>query len=557
MTEDGKSLADTPQGIWRLPTINEAVRSLTRHDKNSGGVWNSETGRASYEIKPDKESPLWDTHSQIIYWWTSTEKDDKKAYIIVYHGGVFLRSKDLAMGSQAFRAVKEAPEESDEAKWSKLIPPEKLKEDLDFLFNTIAEIHPNMYAYTKKQEFTKHLQQLYKGITHPMSVLEFYKIAAPIFASLKSGHTYIEPFMEELKKFAESGGKVFPLTLHLDRTKAILVKNYTSTPLPIGGTVLTMNGRQATNLLSEFASWFPGENRNTNPDVLEQPGLFGWLLRLECGPVESWTVEIKAPNGVVNKYIVKPVPLAEIMGGLDAVEKRNYCKWVLDYHAALLNISHFGGNLEKFKRFLAETFQKIQNQKVSNLIIDIRENPGGNSNSGDALLEYLTERPYRQFEEAEIKLSAQAEQGLIPLRQENPGLFENKKQGDIISFELPLRKPADSPLRFKGRVFVLIGPRSFSSSASFAAAIKEFQIGKLIGEETGDPTIVYGNIIKTTLPNSELVVGVPGRAFVLAGGKEGGRGVLPDYEVKQKPEDMAKGVDTALQFTLNLIKGKQ
>ena len=30
--------------------------------------------------------------------------------------------------------------------------------------------------------------------------------------------------------------------------------------------------------------------------------------------------------------------------------------------------------------------------------------------------------------------------------------------------------------------------------------------------------------------------------------------LLSDYEVKQKPEDTAKGVDTALQFTLNLIK---
>jgi len=31
-------------------------------------------------------------------------------------------------------------------------------------------------------------------------------------------------------------------------------------------------------------------------------------------------------------------------------------------------------------------------------------------------------------------------------------------------------------------------------------------------------------------------------------------GIIPDYEVKQKPEDTAKGVDTVLQFTLNLIK---
>ncbi len=111
LTEDGKSLAEVPQDIWRLPTVDESVRSLARHGKNCGGVWDPETGRASYEIKPDKESPLWDTRSQIIYWWTSTEKDDKRAYMVVYNGGVYARSKKLGIGSRGFRAVKQAGEE--------------------------------------------------------------------------------------------------------------------------------------------------------------------------------------------------------------------------------------------------------------------------------------------------------------------------------------------------------------------------------------------------------------------------------------------------------------
>ena len=41
--------------------------------------------------------------------------------------------------------------------------------------------------------------------------------------------------------------------------------------------------------------------------------------------------------------------------------------------------------------------------------------------------------------------------------------------------------------------------------------------------------------------------------FVCAGSAEDGRGVLPDHEVTQSPADAAKGVDTALQFALDLI----
>ncbi|MHC4828157.1 MAG: Lcl C-terminal domain-containing protein [Planctomycetota bacterium] len=109
LNEDGLSLADEPQDIWRLPTVEEIVRSLTRHGENAGGTWDAERRRASYRIKPDKESPLWDTRSPIVYWWAADEDGKDHAYRVVYNGGVWLIPKDLGMGSQAFRAVRDLP----------------------------------------------------------------------------------------------------------------------------------------------------------------------------------------------------------------------------------------------------------------------------------------------------------------------------------------------------------------------------------------------------------------------------------------------------------------
>jgi hypothetical protein len=106
LSADGKTLAATPQDLWRLPTVEEAVRSMARHGRNCAGVWDPVKVRPSYRIMPDKESPLWDTHSGIIYWWTSTEVDESRAYIIVFNGGVWPRNKSSRPGSLAFRAVK-------------------------------------------------------------------------------------------------------------------------------------------------------------------------------------------------------------------------------------------------------------------------------------------------------------------------------------------------------------------------------------------------------------------------------------------------------------------
>jgi hypothetical protein len=105
--EDGLTSALVPQHIWRLPTVDEAVRSMARHGQNSGGVWDAENAQATYQTTPDKESPLWNVHSQVIYWWTATVIDEERAYIIVYDGKVWPRAKQFGPAYLGFRCVKQ------------------------------------------------------------------------------------------------------------------------------------------------------------------------------------------------------------------------------------------------------------------------------------------------------------------------------------------------------------------------------------------------------------------------------------------------------------------
>ena len=107
LTEDGLVLASSPQNIWRLPTVDETVRSMTRNGRSSGGVWDAENATAMYQTKPDKESPLWNIHSQVIYWWTATEIDAEHAYMIAYDGKVWPRAKDFGPAYLGFRCVKQ------------------------------------------------------------------------------------------------------------------------------------------------------------------------------------------------------------------------------------------------------------------------------------------------------------------------------------------------------------------------------------------------------------------------------------------------------------------
>lgn len=106
LSEDGLSVTDSPQNIWRLPTAEEAVRSMQRHGKNCAGYIVAEK-IPHYAVEPDKETPLWNPHSKIIYWWTATPTDSNHALIIAYNGKLRSREKQFAAGNLGFRAVKE------------------------------------------------------------------------------------------------------------------------------------------------------------------------------------------------------------------------------------------------------------------------------------------------------------------------------------------------------------------------------------------------------------------------------------------------------------------
>lgn len=107
LNDDGLSLNGVPQNAWRLPTIDEAVRSLVYRGHNAGGVWDPVGRRASYRVTPDKDSPLWNPHSQVIYWWTGTEAGSDKAYRIAYNGYVFALDKAGWGDYWAYRCVRE------------------------------------------------------------------------------------------------------------------------------------------------------------------------------------------------------------------------------------------------------------------------------------------------------------------------------------------------------------------------------------------------------------------------------------------------------------------
>ena len=74
--------------------------------RNAGGEWDAATHEARYREMPDKEAPLWNPYSMVIYWWTSDEADASRAYIVVYNGRVNSVLKKAGPAYMACRCVR-------------------------------------------------------------------------------------------------------------------------------------------------------------------------------------------------------------------------------------------------------------------------------------------------------------------------------------------------------------------------------------------------------------------------------------------------------------------
>lgn len=111
LSQDGSRLETTRQGYWRMPTTDEVVRSLVQHGENAGCTWNGQAGKQPCAVTPDKETPLWNPQSPIIYLWTADQASPWEAHYVTDNGSVYTDSKYAGLGSRGYRCMRIIREE--------------------------------------------------------------------------------------------------------------------------------------------------------------------------------------------------------------------------------------------------------------------------------------------------------------------------------------------------------------------------------------------------------------------------------------------------------------
>lgn len=430
---------------------------------------------------------------------------------------------------------------------------EEIEKDADILLDKLERIHPNLYFEASKEEVNKEVQAFIDGIDKPISDLEFYKNMAPILSTLKDGHTFIRYPGSFVKKI-NSSENLIPIQIHVKKDRIyienILMEEHFNKYKD--WEITSINGKSSKEIYNEIKSYVFGKQENFREIMISQNFLALYYLNNEIQ--DEYTIELEDFHENRIKVNIPGQSSKEIKNflkeKLNFSERKLYEYRVLDGNIALIEFNSFS-DFEGFQSFLDKTFKDINEKGINNLIIDLRANGGGNSSLGDLLVEYIYDGAYKSVSKMDIKVSKE----IIDFYKENYGLgeedikFFQKKIGELHTTKLEPKRYYKENAVFRGDTYFLIGKNTFSSAVMLASTVKDYNIGYLIGEETGGLATHYGDIYSFSLPNTKLFVGVSHKYFTRPNGLDTGRGVLPDYYQEHIDKD-------ALDIAIDIIKTK-
>lgn len=412
---------------------------------------------------------------------------------------------------------------------------QKVLEDLDFLHESLDKAHYNLYAYTTKTAFNENFEELKLSVTKDsLSLLEVTSLFQAVISKANNGHTEINFPGAVYREYAHSGGTLFPLEIAFENGKALVRKNWSgNSALNSGTELIRINGLTINEVLERIYPLISAERRYfklAKIELFSFPRLY-WQAFEEQ---KSFEIEVKKENKN-QQYQLQSIDLIQ-----DYEMKRNelwYAKRELQFlhQTAYLRPGNFGGDEQEYKRFIDSAFVQINDTKLPHLIIDLRNNLGGDDSFSDYLVSYIADRPFQWNSEFTLKTSAILKTHVREKYDTSNPFWQSvltHEAGSIYPYEFDAYEPQPKTKRYAGKTFVLVNRQSHSQSAVTAAQIQDYEFATIVGEETGDFPSLYASQYNYDLPHTGINVKIAKGYIVRVNGSKKAEGVIPDIYIQ-------------------------
>jgi Peptidase family S41 len=461
-----------------------------------------------------------------------------------------------------------------------------LKDDFKYAIELLKKQHPNPNKFTDTVTFNRKMDSLMNRLDKDPSLVSALRYS-PI-QLFNDVHLKLD-YDEERVVDVFYGMNHFPLATTTFKDRIIV--NAKGETIPFGAEILSINKVPAAKLLSEigYATYSDGFIRTGADRTGTSLSLFISLVfpevtsyevvYKEYGAKNSTTIQLKAVDaktGYHNRSLGE-LPFNTFL-------KRAYVtKEYQDKEStAILTVLTFMLQENAMYKELNDFFAEVKKRNISNVIIDIRSNGGGNPNMSALLYSFVALRPFdnvfnyrtkniqmhdsenllngygTKMAEAEVKETENFLKQRFDYDSAAGFYYGNARltEGSISNY------PPDKN-NFKGNVYVLISGGTVSAATYFAALVKNNKRGVLVGTETGSgeasTTAAWFNTYMLPKTKSKLTVPMS-EVYFMKAKQDNGRGCQPDKELTFEAfqQYIRAGKDPEIQYTLDMIRaGKQ
>jgi C-terminal processing protease CtpA/Prc len=413
--------------------------------------------------------------------------------------------------------------------------------DLQFLNKAIVKAHPTQIRYPNPALLDSITRIINTNAPESMSYRDYEYYIRRALMQVGCMHTYIKP------RKAKSNTKpyFFPVNLFASGD-SLYVSESPEDSLKYqfrkGDRVLSIQEKPAPDIIHELIQYQPVDGKSW---------AFGYrllnykariLLTRKFGRDSVFTVKLMTKNGIKEEHWSNTLKVVKQTRVQKDTTHYTFKSKGLTFHyinsaTACIKISSF--NKKGYKKFYKKVFQELNSKKTTALIIDIRDNLGGNRFNASKLLSYLIKE--------DIKYDIVRANGKMMRYLNFPNKLKfgssylyydlahlhlrSKTKNGLVQFHCQIKKQKTG---FEGQTVVLANGYSTSSSVILASNLRHHANNvTIIGEQTGggESGINGGSYPTLVLPKSKIVIQTSTYHFQFNNKANNRNGLMPDIPV--------------------------
>lgn len=440
----------------------------------------------------------------------------------------------------------------------------QVQEDFRLFFKTMEECYPGIYTYNTPEEIKTMFGFDTASLRSAVSLHEFGLLMAQTIRKLGDCHLQPKKFLFPMKDMPYNPS----VSIGYLNDSLIVTRTINTQMQYLGKRVYAVDDISPDSLRNLLIHYMFGMEAYVQSypltHLLSDAFLKYFIYSNSASPQRDLklTFEDKKtvlfPGAKISSKMC--VPLLPNWREYALINRQLCCKIIMS-KLAYIGIPSFDlkeTEMDKIRAFI----KKIQALDSVSLIIDVRNNGGGESDRVLDLFSYIAQDTFSPFIYEKVnKKGGYNFCHVLNYEGISSDVFLEYDSivGEIGFYRFPRKVNASRDTNFKGKIYVLTNEHTFSAATELAILVRKYHRGIIVGRETGSSASVIHamKFADLRLPNSGIVIQIPLVKIIYNEVAKTdslyGRGLIPDFMIPISLDELStKNGDAILNQAIRL-----